>query len=341
MVMTMTARNLSIHRKFVLYSLNIKRLYIMAKAATTSSASSLTNLDELRVAIDSVDDRILGLLSERVAIVKQVGELKRRARTEETKERYRSIIRPGREANMVRRIAEKGDKEYPKAALAHIWRLIISSAIHLEEETRVSTVARTTDPDAYWIAREYFGAFTPHLEHPYLMDVVHHVEERKSSVGVLPLWDNTSAQAWWSRILEDNTNHPKIFARLPFVRTAPSEKSPLVAIGYVDPEPTGEDESLWVVKAEDTIATYTIEKLLKKVGFEFAIQGQCRVFGTPSRNHFLLCFPGFVDEHDERITNFLDAANGPDVDARDEENAKVVARHLGSYATPVILGERA
>lgn len=300
-----------------------------------------TGIDEMRQAIDRVDDKILAMLSERVAIVKQVGELKRKARSEIAKEKYRSIIRPGREANMVRRIAEKGDKEYPKAALAHIWRLIISSACHLEEETRVSTVARTTDPDTYWIAREYFGAFTPHVEHPYLMDVVHNVEERKSSVGVLPLWDNTSAQAWWSRILEEDENHPKVFARLPFVRTAPSEKSPLVAIGFVDPEPTGEDESLWVIKAEDTIATYTIEKLLKKVGFDFEIQGQCRVFGTPSRNHFLMCVPGFVDERDERVHHFLEAANGPDYDPADTENAKVIAHHLGSYATPVILGNDA
>ena len=124
---------------------------------------------------------------------------------------------------------------------------------------------------------------------------------------------------------------PKVFARLPFVRMQPSQKSPLAALGYVDPEKTGEDKSLWVIVAQEIVEFPSIEPHIKEAGLSFKLQQSCRVLAVTSVNHYLVEFDGFITEGDERITGILEAINN----SFGDEIIPATAMYVGSYATPI------
>ncbi len=281
-------------------------------------------LDSLRNSIDKIDDRLIKLLTERNNVVKQVGNLKARRGD------GHSIIRPGREADMIRRIVEKGGAGFSSAALALMWRLIISSAINIEEDPKISTYSLPNNREAYWLAREYFGAFTPMEEHPTTAEVLSDILRRKATVGVVPLKDEGNSQPWWSRISSEK-KPPHVFAKLPFVQMASSDKPVLVALGYVIPEPTAEDESLWVLKAPETVIFSWLEPLLKKAGIAFKTEANCRVLQVTTYQHYLIKMEGFVDQNDKRIKDFFEEANKE----FGTETASIEMDFLGSYATPI------
>lgn len=296
------------------------------KAAAQADSKPMTDneLETLRNSIDRIDDRLIKLLAERNDVVKQVGRLKARRGD------GHSIIRPGREADMIRRIVEKGGAGFSSAALALMWRLIISSAINIEEDPKISSFSLPNNREAYWLSREYFGAFTPIVEHPTTAEVLADVLRRKATVGVVPLKDESNSQPWWSRLSAEQ-NPPHVFAKLPFVQMAPSDKPVLVAIGYVVPEATEEDESLWVLKAPETVIFSWLEPLLKEAGIAFAVEANSRMLHVTTYQHYLLRIPGFADKKDERITQFIKRAN----DEFGTETASIYMNFLGSYATPI------
>jgi len=86
-------------------------------------------LSELRRRIDEVDHRLLELLSERGRIVLEVGALKHAENT--------PVWRPEREAQILRRLADRNPGPLPDSALSTIWREVISACRALERRLRV------------------------------------------------------------------------------------------------------------------------------------------------------------------------------------------------------------
>jgi chorismate mutase/prephenate dehydratase len=86
-------------------------------------------LSELRRRIDEVDHRLLELLSERGRIVLEVGALKHAENA--------PVWRPEREAQILRRLAERNPGPLPDSALSAIWREVISACRGLERRLRV------------------------------------------------------------------------------------------------------------------------------------------------------------------------------------------------------------
>ena len=283
-------------------------------------------LQSFRDDIDAIDDKILNLLSKRTDIVKQVGEFKGK------NDCGRSIIRPGREADMVRRVAKKfDDNSLLSAAIAQIWRMIISSSINVEESTYIATLYNKENPECYWLAREYFGPFTQIGRRPTRSEILHDIREGRATVGVLILNDHETSEPWWYRIsIYDNA--PKIFAKLPFIQLSASKKDAMVAISYVDPEETGDDESLWVIKLDEFIQTPSLEAFLKQAEIQYEIVDECRVLGNPTTHNYLIKIPEFIIDGNAKINKFID-----DINAEHQDRAiKVEAYYLGSYAKPII-----
>lgn len=292
--------------------------------------SAENTLDDYRAQIDALDDKLLDLLSERANIVHAVGELKGA-----TKRSQESIIRPGREAEMIRRISRKFKGQFPRAGIAQLWRIIIASSINIEESSKVSTFSVRENRECYWLAREYFGAFTAMEQRPTTMDVLRDLLLRDVTVGVLPLWEANSSRPWWSHIT-DEKNPPFVFAKIPFIQLAPSKNVPLVSLGYVTPERTDDDKSLWVIVAEEIVEVGMIESLMNKVGLKFRILHQCRVLDNPTTRHLLIEFDGFLDKKDRTI-----AALQKEMNLIKQKTIPVRLHYLGAYATPIAFQETA
>lgn len=86
-------------------------------------------LSELRTLIDEVDHRLLALLSERGSLVLEVGALKHIENA--------PVLRPEREAQILRRLAAHNSGPLADGAIAAIWREVISACRELERRLRV------------------------------------------------------------------------------------------------------------------------------------------------------------------------------------------------------------
>jgi chorismate mutase-like protein len=283
-------------------------------------------LNVLRDQIDAIDDKLLHLLIERVGVVERVGEIKNLKHSRE------SIIRPGREAAMIRRVAKEAKGKLPESVVALMWRLIISSAINIEEKSAVSAMAGFDNEEGYWMAREYFGAFTPTTKRPTTMEVVKDVIDGEATIGVLPVSDaGNTPKPWWSRLVEAE-DAPKVFTKLPFVKFAPSDRSAMFAIGYIRPESSGDDKSLWVFCTEDTISINTVNSLVETlITHDFELLEHYTQVGSPSQRYLLFELSGFYGEEDESIQAVVTALR------KQASTSTTSAYFLGAYATQLDL----
>ncbi len=281
-------------------------------------------LQLFRNEIDAIDDEIIALLGKRMDVVRQVGQFKEKANL------GRSIIRPGREAEMVRRILSENHEHFPPIPLSQIWRLIISTAINEEEDTRIATHATPFNRECYWMSREYFGSFTPTDTYPTCAEVLYAVSEKEATVGVLPIEDEAGMQAWWSRLI-GMEERPYVFAKLPFIKLAPSKKPEVVCIGNVKPEKTAEDTSLWVVEVGNRLPIEILLPFIEKHNLSVERIQSCQVLGDVNVQHHLLSFDGFIAHEDQRLDACIRAARKEFANRRVE----IHFHYLGSYANPI------
>jgi chorismate mutase/prephenate dehydratase len=216
--------------------------------STKGQNMSQEDLSRFRAQIDAIDDKIIDLLKDRMEIVKQVGEHK--AKNSATS----SFIRAGREASMLRNLTKKADGKFPPAAIATIWRMIISTSLCTEQNMSISAYA-SKDQACYWLAREYFGAFVKTERYASTDKVIGNVANGKTSIGILPLIDN-SPSPWWIRPSTEK-NDIYIFARIPFIEDKDPLVPPVLAIANVMPEQTDDDISVIAMHTKSSISDIT------------------------------------------------------------------------------------
>ncbi len=192
-------------------------------------------LEALRAEIDSLDDALHGLLMRRAEVVDRV-------RTSRAK-LSGAVLRPGREAAILRRLLARHSGPLPRTALVRFWREIFASSIAQQGSFAVSLPA---DPALARLAAEHFGVTTTQRQHPSLGAALASLGAGGASIAVLP-WpresDNT-AEEWWTRF---DAQHLSVIARLPFL----SEREPQLeaaVIGLHPADASGQDATLMRVE---------------------------------------------------------------------------------------------
>lgn len=281
-------------------------------------------LADLRQKIDTIDDAILSLLIERTQIVEEVGKLK--AASGGTF----SFIRPGREASMVRRLIERMSSPFPKAAIAALWRIIISASLNIEQKLQVSVHLQEGNANAYWYSREYFGSFTQVSTHHTALQVIRDLSQDKANVGVLFLPQSIEADPWWS---DFNPLHNKlyIFAHIPFIHSMLEKTQPelprLVAIAKVTPEETGDDKTLLSLSISASVSQGKILKLFEQAGIEAELlASHDPKHHAPDTKNYLLEIKGFWMESQPTLAALVSSV---------DKQATVTL--LGTYAIPVAI----
>jgi chorismate mutase/prephenate dehydratase len=279
-----------------------------------------TELDGFRRQIDEIDEKIVNLLIERTGVVSSVGKLKDRTTPGQCP------IRAGREAAQIRRIIARFENtDFPPAAAAAIWRTIIGASTAVESPLRLSVFTPERDNDLYWLAREYFGPFIPAARQPQVKRVIGDVMDGKAAVGVIPMLHSADTTYWWTNLMEQGSDIPKIFARIPFVlpdtpeRNAPSA----LAIARVTPEPSGNDHSLMVLEADHNVSQHRLQTAFSTARMEATWLNIATL--NPSSRHHLIEIKGFVLP-DHPVIQSLLAGLG---------NLIFKVNFLGTYAVPV------
>jgi chorismate mutase len=173
---------------------------------SVSPATSSAQLDALRVEIDRIDADMHALLIERSGIIDELIAIKAR-------QGGGSAFRPGREAEMMRRLAERHTGRLPLDTVESIWRVIISTFTFLQAPYAVHADTAGGDAAMRDSARFHFGFTVPLHSHFGAAGVIGAVASASGDLGLLHA-ENPKA-AWWRGL--EAPEAPKIIARLPFV----------------------------------------------------------------------------------------------------------------------------
>lgn len=279
-------------------------------------------LAKFRHKIDEIDEKIIQLLKERIEIVKQVGEFKKKTTT------VPCPIRPRREAEMVRRIVEKFRvSDFPSSAAAAIWRIIIGASTGREANLTLSVLAGENDNNLYWLAREYFGPASPIIKQPHINRIIGDVLDGKAAVGIVPFLRSADTNNWWTVLMQPGANTPKIFAHVPLIYTdIPGKAIPsALAIAKLIPEPSGDDMSLIVIEADHNVSQHRLQTAFINAKLEVTWINIANL--TPASRHHLVEIKGFITAGHAGFSASLSALG----------SSVLSTYFLGAYATPMTI----
>jgi chorismate mutase len=270
-------------------------------------------LAALRREIDRIDDALHALLMQRAEIVARVAAEGAKGRV---------AIRPGREADILRRLLHNHAGGLPRVALARIWRELLAATTAMQGGHRI-TVCETDPGNAFvQCAREHFGALTPLRVHRSPAQAIGEVSSGAATIAVLPMpaEEEASGIAWWTALLHRDEPRIHVVARLPFWSPRP-EGSPQVqalVVAAIAPDASSHDRSLIGIELPLSVSRARLTTGLTAAGFT--------VLSTLLRrgshvSHALIEVDGLVPDGDPRLARIPDADRPPVV--------------LGGYAVPV------
>jgi chorismate mutase / prephenate dehydratase len=172
-------------------------------------------LGELRAMIDAIDESVHRLLIQRATVIDELIEVKGTAASG-------AAFRPGREADMMRRLAARHTGNLPLSAVEHLWREIISTFTALQAPFSVRVGADGDPVAAVETARFTFGFTVPLAVVETAADVVAWLESGGSDKLGLVLLDRAET-AWWEEL-----RTAQVVARLPFLDRGGSQVRGLV-----------------------------------------------------------------------------------------------------------------
>lgn len=199
----------------------------------------VATLDELRREIDEIDVDLHDLLIRRVEIGREVAQAKAGESTKGPN------LRPGREAQIMRRLAARNRDPLAIASVARIWREILSA--NLNQQVSITASVFSPEPSTNDLAREYCGTASTISITDSAAAAIEAVANGSAQIAILPGIENGTAWRWWPCLLEPTRIKPRILARLPYFKSPASDVDALI-IGPQEPEPSGEDRTLFAIK---------------------------------------------------------------------------------------------
>ncbi|MDN6883072.1 prephenate dehydratase [Variovorax sp. CAN2819] len=157
----------------------------MTASAPTPPSSFPDNsesLADLRVQIDSLDQRLLSLLNERAHVAELVGEVKKREGT--------PYFRPDRVAQVIDKMQKSNGGPLKDLHVAAIWREIMSACLALESPQRVAVLG----PEGTFCeqaAIEYFGGAADLIYCASFDEVFHATAAGSAQYGVVGVENST------------------------------------------------------------------------------------------------------------------------------------------------------
>jgi chorismate mutase/prephenate dehydratase len=214
--------------------------------ATTETQISATEADaatlaRIRQTIDELDAEMHRCLIERGTAIGTLIKVKGTSRPG-------AAFRPGREADMMRRIVARHQGQLPLWTVEHIWREIITTFTRMQASFDVAVdqgVARDAMRDT---ARFLFG-FTVALHgQPDALATINHIRESGTDLGLVSVEQPAEAGAWWRAL--GRSSGPRIMALSPYIRVTgrPADHASfIIAPELADPTPP--DLELFAVAA--------------------------------------------------------------------------------------------
>ena len=215
----------------------------MASTETKNSATEAdaATLARIRQTIDELDAEMHRCLVERGQAIDTLIKVKGTSRPG-------AAFRPGREADMMRRLVARHEGRLPLWTVEHIWREIITTFTRMQARFDVS-IDQGVDRDALRDTARFLFGFTVAL-HGYAdaAETITHIRETGTDLGLVSANQPVSAGAWWRAL--GRPSAPRIMAMSPYIRIhgRPAEHAAFVIAPELA-DPTPPDLDLFAVTA--------------------------------------------------------------------------------------------
>lgn len=282
------------------------------------STDDVSALETLRQDIDRIDDALHDLIMERTALVERIRAAKGNG----------VMMRPGREAAIIRRLLTRHEGHFPAASLVRIWREVISALTALQAPLSLAVYMPERGAGYLALARDQYGAYTHTQTFASAGQVARAVMDGQVAVGVLPVPHLDDEQCWWTMLVGSTPDLPRIVARLPFQGPGHGRGDGLeaLAVAKLPVEPTGDDRTLLAVECSTSVSRAGLRAQLETMGLAPNHLWDTREITADVRID-LIAVEDFVAVDDPR----LDAAR-----ARLSDDVAHI-HVIGSYATPLAL----
>jgi chorismate mutase len=194
------------------------------------------SLEDIRREIDRIDDAMLKLVGERLAMIDRVRAFKHGAGSARG-----SPMRPAREAAILKRLIA-GDT-IPAELCFKLWRALISAATQRQAAVRVhGPTGLFTSASAHLLVQEHFGS----------ANLVGHPGEAMTLQAVAGQPGDVAAVAtdgpWMGPFLAGLAGKAQVIGCLPFLAREALPR--ILILGHAAAEPTGADETLVVTDGQ-------------------------------------------------------------------------------------------
>ena len=279
-------------------------------------AEAPPSLPALRAELDRLDDALHDLLMQRARVVTQVASLSTQGR--------KIPFRPGREADILRRLLARHAGPLPRRLLPRLWRELFAATTAMQGAF-VITVCEPDPPGGFaTLAREHFGVLTPLRVHRSPAQAIAEVSSGAATAAVLPLpvEEEPARAAWWTALLHRDEPRIHVVARLPFwsPRTEGASQAQAMVVAAAAPDPSRHDRSLLGFELPPEMSRARLAGALTSAGLAPASIILRRDPGGQIA-HGLIDVDGYVTDDDPRLATLGDTMRRPVV--------------LGAYAVPV------
>ena len=258
-----------------------------------SPESPVESLATLRAELDRLDDQLHDTLMRRAEVVEKVAALKGGV-----------ALRPGREAEIIRRLLARHRGALPPRTIVRIWRELLAGTTAMQGKLLV-TVCDTDPANAFALAaREHFGALTPLRVHRSPAQAIAEVSSGVATAAVLPMPTDgePASAAWWMGLLHRDDPRIHVIGLLPFWVPRPEGAPHVQALiaAAVPPDPTDADRSLLGVEFSAELSRARLTAALTDAGF---LPGRILLRREPgaSSAHALVDVAGHVADADPRL----------------------------------------
>ena len=276
--------------------------------ATGGAAPALATL---RAELDRIDNSIHDLLLRRATVVERVASEGGKGRV---------AIRPGREADIVRRLIARHTGKLPKRLLVRWWRELFAATTSMQGSYVVAVCETEAGSPFVQAAREHFGALTPVRVYRTPSQAIAELSAGTAIAAVLPMPAEGETSAWWTALLHRDDPRIHVIARLPFWAPRPEGAPRVQALvaAAVPPDASAQDRSLIGMELGAETSRARLAAALTATGL-VPLTTILRRDGTAAQA--LVEVEGLVADTDPRLAALGDVARRPVV--------------LGAYAVPV------
>lgn len=162
----------------------------------------------LRARIDEIDDAILGLIEERMAIAPQL-----RAAKNDTA--GAAAMRPAREIAVIRRLMASSAGKLAPDLIVDVWRILMAANLRAQTEVEVSIAGSMDMVRLHDLVRRYFGHSVRLTREGDARAALARAVDNPRVIAAVPWPGNNGSGNWWPCLTENRYQSLSLITGLP------------------------------------------------------------------------------------------------------------------------------